>query len=70
MVTHASNIMCKINDIKHIAQIAHQNNIKIGVDATQAAGVINIDLSELNVDFLFFTGHKFLLGPVGIGGAK
>ena len=69
MITHASNIICKIYDIKNIAQIAHQNNIKIGVDVTQAAGVVDIDLKDLNVDFLFFTGHKFLLGPVGIGGA-
>ena len=69
MVTHASNIISKISDIKSITQIAHENHIKIGVDATQSAGVVDINLQDLNVDFLFFTGHKFLLGPVGIGGA-
>ena len=38
------------------------------LDASQSAGVFNIDMQEMNIDVLCFTGHKGLLGPQGIGG--
>jgi selenocysteine lyase/cysteine desulfurase len=38
------------------------------IDSSQSAGKIPIDIQELNVDGVAFTGHKSFLGPTGIGG--
>ncbi len=51
---------------KEIIEIAHQYGAKVLLDATQVAGHRKIDVADLNVDFLVFSGHK-MLGPCGIG---
>lgn len=66
--THASNVTGNIIDIKAIGQICKQYNLLFIVDASQTAGVIDIDVKEMNIDVLCFTGHKGLLGPQGTGG--
>ena len=66
--THASNVFGTLNPIKEIGEIAHENNLKFIVDAAQTAGVMDIDMQEMHIDALCFTGHKSLLGPQGIGG--
>lgn len=66
--SHASNVLGTINPIKEIGKIASDHNLKLIVDAAQTAGVIPIDMKEMNIDALCFTGHKGLLGPQGIGG--
>jgi cysteine desulfurase / selenocysteine lyase len=68
VVTHASNVMGAILPIKEIAAIAHQAGALFLVDAAQTAGVIQIDLPEMGIDLLAFTGHKGLYGPTGTGG--
>ncbi len=45
-----------------------KKHILFVVDASQTAGVYPIDVQELGVDVLCFTGHKGLLGPQGTGG--
>ncbi|WP_050378861.1 aminotransferase class V-fold PLP-dependent enzyme [Gottschalkia purinilytica] len=68
VTTHASNVTGTIFPIKHIGQIAKENDIIYIVDAAQTAGVYDIDVKDMNIDILVFPGHKSLLGPQGIGG--
>jgi len=68
VISHSSNVLGSINDIAKIADFSAQNDIKVIVDAAQTAGVIDINLSELNIDMLSVPGHKSLYGPPGIGG--
>jgi cysteine desulfurase/selenocysteine lyase len=65
-VAHVSNVLGTINDIKTIAEIAHQNDAYISVDGAQAVPHMNVDVQDLDVDFYSFSGHK-MLGPTGIG---
>lgn len=66
--THASNLVGNVLDVKKIGQIAKKHNLAFIVDASQSAGVFNIDMQDMNIDILCFTGHKGLLGPQGTGG--
>jgi cysteine desulfurase family protein len=67
-VTHASNVTGTIMPIQEIGLIAKNNNIHFLVDAAQTAGVYDIDVNSMNIDFLAFAGHKSLFGPQGTGG--
>ena len=66
--THASNLTGNMINLKRVGQIASEKHILFVVDASQTAGVYPIDVQELGVDVLCFTGHKGLLGPQGTGG--
>lgn len=66
--THASNLTGNMIDIARIGAAARKAGIIFVVDASQTAGVIPIDVQEMNIDVLCFTGHKGLLGPQGTGG--
>lgn len=66
--THASNVFGTLNPIDKIGEIAHQHGLKFFVDTAQTAGILPIDMQEMHIDALCFTGHKSLLGPQGIGG--
>lgn len=66
--THASNLVGNVLDIKKIGKIAKKHNLIFIVDASQSAGVFPIDIQDMNIDILCFTGHKGLLGPQGTGG--
>ncbi|MCE5037590.1 cysteine desulfurase [Staphylococcus auricularis] len=65
-VTHVSNVLGTINDVKAIAEIAHEHDAVISVDGAQAAPHMALDVQDLDVDFYSFSGHK-MLGPTGIG---
>ena len=66
--THASNLVGNVLDVKKIGSIAKKHNLIFIVDASQSAGVFPIDMQDMNIDILCFTGHKGLLGPQGTGG--
>lgn len=66
--THGSNLTGNLLDIGKIGAIAKANDLLFVVDASQTAGVFPIDVQEMNIDILCFTGHKSLLGPQGTGG--
>lgn len=65
-VTYVSNTLGSVNPVRDIIQLAHARNIPVMLDAAQAVQHIAIDVKELDVDFLAFSGHK-LYGPTGIG---
>lgn len=66
--THASNLTGNVLDIERIGRIAKAHNLLFIVDASQSAGCIEINMKNMNIDILCFTGHKGLLGPQGTGG--
>ena len=66
--THASNLVGNVLDVKKIGSIAKKHNLIFIVDASQSTGVFPIDMQDMNIDILCFTGHKGLLGPQGTGG--
>lgn len=68
IVNHASNVIGTIQPISEIGKHCKERGIPFAIDASQSAGKIPIDIEEMNVDVVAFTGHKSLLGPTGIGG--
>ncbi|WP_295129261.1 aminotransferase class V-fold PLP-dependent enzyme [uncultured Chitinophaga sp.] len=65
-ITYVSNTLGTVNPVKDIIALAHARNIPVMLDAAQAVQHIAIDVKELDVDFMAFSGHK-LYGPTGIG---
>ena len=68
VTTHGSNLTGNLLDIGKIGEIAQAHGLLYIVDASQTAGVFDIDVQKMGIDILCFTGHKGLLGPQGTGG--
>lgn len=67
VTTHASNVCGTLVDIKGVGEIARKHKALYLVDASQTAGVYDINVAELNIDMMAAPGHKCLLGPQGTG---
>ena len=65
-ITHQSNVLGTINPIQEITQAAKKVGAVVVLDACQSAPHLRIDVKELGIDFLAFSGHK-ALGPTGVG---
>ncbi|MDR1992727.1 MAG: cysteine desulfurase [Nitrososphaerota archaeon] len=65
-LSHVSNVTGVINDVKCIAKVAHDNGALMLIDGAQSVPHMKVDVQDLNVDFLAFSGHK-MLGPTGVG---
>lgn len=65
-VTYVSNALGTINPVKQIIELAHEKQVPVLLDAAQAIQHIKIDVQELDVDFLAFSGHK-MYAPTGVG---
>lgn len=65
-VTLMSNVLGTINDVRRIAKLAHSVGAIIVVDGAQGVPHLPVNVRELEIDFLAFSGHK-MLGPTGIG---
>jgi len=65
-LSHVSNVTGVINDVKRICKAAHDGGALMLVDGAQSVPHMKIDVKDLDVDFLAFSGHK-MLGPTGIG---
>ena len=65
-VTHTSNTLGTINDIKTIIDKAHAKNIPVLIDGAQAMSHERVDVQALDCDFFAFSGHK-MYAPMGVG---
>lgn len=65
--THVSNAFGYILPIAEIARLCHEFKVPLIIDASQSAGVLPLDFTALNADFIAMPGHKGLLGPQGTG---
>lgn len=65
-ITHISNVIGRLNDIKKISILAHSFDAILVLDGAQSVPHIPVDVVDLDVDFLAFSGHK-MLAPMGIG---
>ena len=65
-ITHVSNVLGTINNVKKIINYAHKKGAIVIVDASQSIPHMKIDAQDLDADFLVFSGHK-MLAPLGIG---
>jgi cysteine desulfurase/selenocysteine lyase len=65
-VNYVSNSLGTINPVREIIELARKQNIPVLLDAAQAVQHMPVDVQELDVDFLAFSGHK-MYGPTGIG---
>ncbi len=66
-LTHASNVLGTVQPIAEIGALARTQGALFLVDAAQTAGVIPINVKEMQIDLLAMPGHKALLGPTGTG---
>ncbi|MEM3386877.1 MAG: cysteine desulfurase [Nitrososphaerales archaeon] len=65
-ITHVSNVLGTINNVKKIVEHAHKIGAITVVDAAQSVPHMQVDVQEIGCDFLAFSGHK-ALGPLGVG---
>ena len=65
-VSHQSNVLGTINPLKAIVKRAHEVGAVVVLDACQSVPHMSVDVVELGVDFLAFSGHK-AVGPTGVG---
>jgi len=65
-LTHQSNVLGTINPMDEIAIAAHAVGAVVVLDACQSVPHMKVDVSQLGVDFLTFSGHK-TVGPTGVG---
>ena len=65
-ITHVSNVLGTINNIKEIIKYAHKKGAVVVVDLSQSIPHFEIDVQDLDCDFAVFSGHK-MLAPLGIG---
>ena len=68
ILNHGSNVIGTIQPVKQVGSYCREAGIPFVVDVSQTAGAIKIDMKEMFIDVIAFTGHKCLMGPTGIGG--
>lgn len=65
-ITHASNVLGVVNDIREIIKIARENDVPVLVDAAQSVQHVPLNVDDIDCDFLAFSGHK-MYASTGIG---
>ena len=68
IINHMSNVTGQIVNLKEVGEFCQKHQLLLIVDAAQSAGVVPIDMVDMHIDALCFTGHKSLYGPQGTGG--
>jgi len=68
IINHGSNVIGTVQPVKDIGAVCRERSVTFAIDTAQTAGVIPINMKEMNIDVLAFTGHKALMGSTGIGG--
>ena len=65
---HASNVTGNVLDVERIGAFCREHGVYFVVDASQSAGVLEVNQQAMGASVVCFTGHKGLLGPQGTGG--
>lgn len=65
--TYVSNVFGFILPVYEIAEICAESGVPLIIDASQAAGILDVDFSRLHAAFAAMPGHKGLMGPQGTG---
>ncbi len=65
--THASNVTGEILPIKEIGEICCEKGVPFAVDAAQTAGILDINMRDMKIDYLCVAPHKGLYAPMGTG---
>ncbi len=68
IVNHGSNVIGTIQPVSEIGKVCREHGVTFAVDTAQTAGTVPINMKDMNIDVLAFTGHKCLMGSTGIGG--
>lgn len=68
IVNHGSNVIGTIQPVSEIGKVCREQGVTFAIDTAQTAGTIPIDMRRMNIDVVAFTGHKGLMGSMGIGG--
>ena len=68
VVNHGSNVIGTIQPVAEIGRLCRERGVLLLLDTAQTAGAVPINMREMNIDVVAFTGHKALMGSMGIGG--
>ena len=68
VMNHGSNVIGTIQPVAEVGRLCRERGVLFAIDAAQTAGLVPIDVGEMHIDVVCFTGHKSLFGPSGIGG--
>lgn len=68
IMTHASNVCGTVQPLAEVGSFCQEHGLRFIVDSAQSAGILPLNMQQLHIDALAFTGHKGLLAPQGIGG--
>ena len=68
VMNHGSNVIGTLQDLAPIGKVCRERGVHLIVDVSQSGGAVPVRLDEIGADVICFTGHKSLMGPMGIGG--
>ena len=68
VMNHGSNVIGTVQPVAEVGAICREAGVVFCIDSAQTAGMVPIDMTAMNLDVVAFTGHKSLLGPMGVGG--
>jgi len=68
VMNHGSNVLGTVQDAAAVGRACKERGILFILDVSQTAGMVPVKMDELGADIVCFTGHKSLMGPMGIGG--
>jgi cysteine desulfurase / selenocysteine lyase len=68
VMNHGSNVIGTVQDAATVGKACRARGIHLILDVSQTAGMVPVKMDDLGADVICFTGHKSLMGPMGIGG--
>jgi cysteine desulfurase family protein len=68
VINHGSNVIGTVQPVAPIGKACRERGIPLVLDVSQTAGMLPLDMESLGAGVICFTGHKSLMGPMGIGG--
>lgn len=68
VMNHGSNVIGTVQEVAAVGKVCRERGIHLILDVSQTAGKLDLKMDDLGADVLCFTGHKSLMGPMGIGG--